>query len=164
MNWYAVRTKPRQEVTALRNLTRERVETFRPQLRRRRTIRRVRRWTTESLFPNYIFARFDAETSHRLVKHANGVAGVVGFGGKPVAIEDTIITELRNRAEDGLITLPPLQFKPGEAVIIQEGPLRGLQAIFDRPLSGPQRVAVLLNLITGQARVEVALDSLSRAE
>lgn len=164
MNWYAVHTKPRQESVAQTSLRREGVETFLPKLRQRRTIRRVRRWVTGPLFPSYLFARFEAEQSGRLVKYANGVTGIVSFGGKPAAVEETILAEIRARAKDELITLPPPTFRTGDVVVIQDGPLRGLQAVFERPLTGPHRVAVLLKLITGQARAEVSLDSIARAE
>jgi len=38
------------------------VEAFNPQLRLLRSTRRGRIWSTESLFPNYVFARFALES------------------------------------------------------------------------------------------------------
>jgi len=51
MQWYAIHAKPRQESLAMLNLQREGVEAFFPKLRRRRTIRRVRKWVTGPFFP-----------------------------------------------------------------------------------------------------------------
>ncbi|MCX7915620.1 MAG: hypothetical protein N3A53_04885 [Verrucomicrobiae bacterium] len=73
MNWFAIHTKPRQESLAQQSLDREGVETYYPKLKRRRTIRRVRRWVIGPLFPGYIFARFDFSKQHRLVRYATGV-------------------------------------------------------------------------------------------
>src|SRR6266705_2870860 len=89
-HWYAVHTKPRQETLAQSRLRREGIETFFPKLRRKKTIRRVRRWATGPLFPNYIFARFELARAGRLVKYSTGVTNIVSFGGKPAAVDESI--------------------------------------------------------------------------
>ena len=156
MNWYAIHAKPRQESVATLSLQREKVETFFPQLRRKRTIRRVRKWVTGALFPGYFFARFDAEHCGRLVKYANGVINVVSFGAKPAVVDDIIIETIRQHAEDNVVTIQPLQFKPGDIVEIQTGPLRGLQGVFEREMSDKERVVILLDALAKGARVEVS--------
>ena len=95
MNWYAIHAKPRQESVAVLSLQREKVETFFPQLRRKRTIRRVRKWVTGPLFPGYFFARFDAQRDARLVRYATGVIKVVSFGDQPAIVEDAIIEAIQ---------------------------------------------------------------------
>jgi transcriptional antiterminator RfaH len=164
MNWYAVHTKPRQESLAQTSLEREGIETFFPKLKRKRTIRRVRRWVTGALFPNYLFARFDSERSGRLVKYANGVINIVSFGGRPARVEDAILDEIRRRAEADVVTLTPATFQPGDRVEIQEGPLRGLQGIFRQELRGSQRVAIMLEMLQSSAVVQVNPDSLARVD
>jgi transcriptional antiterminator RfaH len=162
MNWYAVHTKPRQESLAQTSLEREGIETFFPKLKRKRTIRRVRRWVTGALFPNYLFARFDAERSGRLVKYANGVINIVSFGGKPAVVDDAVIAAIAGHSQDDVITITPPQLKPGDIVEIQEGPLRGLQGVFEREMSDRDRVVVLLEVIAKGARVQVTRDQLER--
>jgi transcriptional antiterminator RfaH len=48
--------------------------------------------------------------------------------------------------------------KSGDAVTIQDGPFAGHEAIFDKRLSGPDRVRVLLNLLQNR-RVPVDLST-----
>jgi len=155
MNWYAIHTKPRQEALAQTSLQREKIETLFPKLRRRRTIRRVRRWVTGPLFPCYIFARFDADTSRRLVRYANGVTNIVSFGTKPAIVDDNIVAAILQHAEEDVVTVAPPKLKPGDVVEIQEGPLRGLQGVFERDMSDSDRVVVLLETIASAARVQV---------
>lgn len=155
MNWFAVHTKPRQETIAQQSLQREGVETYFPKLKRRRTIRRVRRWVTGPLFPGYIFARFDHVKQYRLVRYATGVANVVAFGGKPAVVDEAVITLIRSHAVDDVVTLNPAPLKPGEWVEIQAGPLQGMQGIFERELSDSERVIILLDTLARGARVEV---------
>jgi transcriptional antiterminator RfaH len=162
VHWYAIRTKPRQESLAQTSLERENIETFYPKLRRRRTIRRVRKWVTGPLFPCYIFARFEATTSGRLVKHANGVTNIVSFGGKPAIVDGAIIAAIRDHSEDAVVTLPPTSFKPGEIVEIKAGPLMGLQGIFERELSDRDRVIILIDALAHAARVQLTRDQLEK--
>lgn len=155
MNWFAVHTKPRQEAIAQQSLMREGVETYYPKLKRRRTIRRVRRWVIGPLFPGYIFARFDFERQHRLVRYATGVTNIVSFGGKAAVVDDQIIALIREHAEQDVITLPPPPLKPGELVEIKAGPFQGLQGIFERELSDAERVVILLDTLARGARMEI---------
>lgn len=162
MNWYAIHTKPRQETLARTSLQREGIETFYPKLKRKRTIRRVRKWVVGPLFPSYIFAKFDVVQSGRLVKYANGVIKIVSFGGKPATVEDAIISAIADHAEDNVITVGPPAFKQGDRVEIQDGPLRGLQGVFEREMSDKDRVVVLLETLAKGARVEVTRDQLEK--
>ncbi|MBM3861386.1 MAG: hypothetical protein FJ395_17300 [Verrucomicrobia bacterium] len=162
MNWYAIHTKPREETLAETSLQREGIETFYPRLRRRRTIRRVRRWVTGPLFPCYIFARFDANASRRLVCYANGVTNIVSFGGHPAVVDDDIIAAIVAHAEDDVVTVIPPKFQPGDLIEIQEGPFRGLQGVFEREMSDSERVVVLLQTLATAARVQVPRDQLAK--
>ena len=162
MHWYAVHSKPRQETVAQTSLRREGIETLFPKLRRRKLIRRVRKWVTGPLFPSYIFARFDLEQSGRLVKYANGVASIVSFGSKPAVVEDAIIAAIRAHATDDVVTVAPVQFRPGEVLEIQSGPLRGLQGIFEREMSDRDRVILLLDTLAQGAWVEVSREHIER--
>ncbi len=162
MNWFAVHTKPRQESIAETGLRREGIETYYPKLRRRKTIRRVRKWVTGPLFPSYIFARFDAVKSGRLVKYATGVTNIVSFGGKPAVVDDGIIAVIHDHSEEGVVVIQAPRLKAGDVIEIQEGPLRGLQGIFEREMNDHERVIVLLQTLAGGARVEVPTSSLEK--
>ncbi|MEI8314433.1 MAG: transcription termination/antitermination NusG family protein [Verrucomicrobiota bacterium] len=162
MNWYAIHAKPRQESLALLSLQREKVETFFPQLRRKRTIRRVRKWVTSALFPGYFFARFDANLSGRLVRYADGVINIVSFSGKPALVESAIIDAIKEYAQDNVVTIQPLQFKPGDIVEVQTGPLRGLQGIFEREMSDRDRVVILLDALAKGTRVEISREQVEK--
>jgi transcriptional antiterminator RfaH len=161
-SWFAVHTKPRQEVLAQSSLVREGIETFFPKLRMRRTIRRVRCWVTSPLFPNYLLARFDLVAHGRFVKYADGVVNIVSFGGRPAVVDDLIISTIRAHAEDEVVTVTASSLKPGDLVEIQTGPMRGLQGIFERQLSDADRVVILLDAIAKGARVELTRDQLEK--
>lgn len=162
LNWYAIHTKPRQENLAETSLQREGIETFYPRLSRRKTIRRVRRVVTGPLFPSYIFARFDARITGRLVKYAGGVANIVSFGDRPAVVDVTIIDTIKAHAPDNVVVISPTDLKAGDWVEIQDGPLRGLQGIFEREFSDHDRVVILLTVLSKGARVQLHRDQLEK--
>lgn len=155
MNWHAVSTKPRQEDLVELNLQRLGVETFCPQLKQNKVIRRKRQTVIGPLFPGYLFARFNLDTHYRAVNYARGVRRLVAFGPTPVVVDDEIIEAIRSRLSDGCVTVPLCSFTPGQTVRIQEGPFEGFEAVFEREMSDQQRVVLLLRALSYQARVVV---------
>ncbi|MEI8063575.1 MAG: hypothetical protein WCH84_05885, partial [Verrucomicrobiota bacterium] len=90
------------------------------------------------------------------------VINVVSFGAKPAVVDDVIIETIRQHAEDNVVTIQPLQFKPGDIVEIQTGPLRGLQGVFEREMSDHDRVVVLLEVLAKSTRVQVSREQLEK--
>jgi len=146
--WYAVRTKPRQEAVAEAFLIQSGVETFYPRI-----------GPSKSLFTGYIFVKFDADTQLRLVKYSRGVSSVVSFGNPPAQVIDSI----RSRIKDGFVVLEPPTFTKGEKVEIKEGPLEGISGIFDSRVKDSDRVVILLNAIASQSRIVVSSTSLRKS-
>lgn len=162
MNWYAVHTKPRQESVVQVHLEKEGLTTFFPKLRRKKTVRRKYQWIVGPLFPCYVFARFDISKSGRLVRYARGVSNIVSFGGRPAVVDDSIIETIQGRCEQDTVTIQPPKLTKGDEVEIQEGPFSGLRGIFERELSGAERVVILLQSITAGVRLEVSRSQLER--
>ena len=161
LRWVAVRTKPHQERFAESYIGQLGVECFLPRLQERKIIRRVHKTCVDPLFPGYLFARIDPLEHYRMVKYAKGVRTVVEFGSSPAFVDDQIIDSIRSRMVNGRISLPnePTQF--GQVVRIVRGPLEGVEAIFERNVSGSQRVVLLLRAIAYQARLVVPRELVS---
>src|SRR2546421_11318979 len=126
MYWYTVSNKSQHERMAERNLTRVGVETFYPQLMKRKVIRRKAETRIGPLFPGYLFARFRLDTHYRAVTYARGVRTIVTFGTLPATVEDEIIEGIRARLHDGYLAVPAPSLLPGEIIRIQAGPRQGL--------------------------------------
>jgi transcriptional antiterminator RfaH len=154
--WYVINTKPHQEATAKSSLERSGIEVFSPYVRDRRIIRRQRKVVLVPLFPGYLFARFDMSDHYRLVIYARGIRDVVAFGQELATVDNTIIEGIRRKLEDsnGMIG-EKASFNPGQVVRIHAGPLHGLEAIFEKEMTGSQRAVLLLRALSYQARVVV---------
>ena len=155
MHWYLVQSKPHQENLADLNLQRLGVETLCPQLKQFKRIRWRKQEVTGPLFPGYLFAKFDVCKQYRTVYYASGVRKVVTFGDVAARVEEEIINSIYHRIQDGFVTLGPLSrsFTAGQLLQITEGPFVGLEGVFERELTGSQRIALLLNAVTYQARI-----------
>ena len=145
--WYLVRTKPGKERWVRDQLSARLTEVFLPMLKAR-----IPRWGRLSiavapLFPCYLFARLDLPANYFEVKYLAGVTGLVSAGADPIVVPDAIIGELRARGVNDVIEIREVPFDSGQPVRVVEGPFRGFEAIFERYLSGAERVAILLNTI-----------------
>jgi len=163
MEWYCLHTKPRKELS-VEQYCREvlSIETYYPQLKRQKIIRRVKRWVTGPLFPRYFFCRVNLGEHYRAVRYAPEVLDLVTFGDRPTVVDEAIITQLKSWAGDAVdvLTVTP-GFRPGDHVEITEGPLRGLEAVFQQDLNGHDRVAILLSTLAHPTRVIVNRSALS---
>jgi len=158
MHWYAVRTKPNQERQAELSVQRLGVETFYPQMKQRRVIRRREQMIIGSLFPGYLFARLNMAVHYRAAKYARGVLDLVAFGSIPAIVDEEIIEGIRARLQDGCLAVPAVSFTPGAVVRIHAGHLQGLEAVFEREMSDHERVVLLLRTLTYQARVVLPVE------
>jgi transcriptional antiterminator RfaH len=154
--WFCLKSQPKHEHIAAAHLRQNSaVEVFLPRIRFKRATRQGTVWVTEALFPGYLFARFDWQSSLRLVQHSRGVRGVVHFGERWPAIPEEIISELQQTiGTTGLRTIPE-NFTPGDEVEITEGAMRGLRAVVTRVLPGRERIAVLMEFLGRQTTIEL---------
>src|SRR5579885_3641651 len=157
-DWYLVRTKPQKERWVKDQLNNVAAEAFLPLLRSR--IRCFGRMMTvvKPLFPCYLFARFNLKERYFDVKYTAGVHSLVSVGGEPVVVPVSIVDEIKRRGVDGIVELPRRKLAPGQKIRIVDGPFRDIEAIFDRYLSGSERVAILLDAI-GASTIRVVLPS-----
>lgn len=157
--WYVVRTKPHQERAVESNLTQIGMEILCPRIREHKIVRRKMQFVIAPLFPGYLFARFCLSQS-RMVMYASGVRNLVSFGTIPATVSSEIIDGIRGRLQDGFVDLKTPSFSRGDAVYIQEGPLRGLEAVFEKEMVGPQRAMLLMRTLACQVRVILDLKSI----
>ncbi len=153
-NWYAIYTKPSHEDLVARHLQLAEFSVLNPSVRKRRFYRGRLTTVKEKLFPCYIFARFDPERDYRMIKYTRGVRYVIGSSsGIPYAVDTSIIESIISRMKDGLIDLSVNELKPGDPVVIADGPMNGFEGVFlcQRP---KDRVLILLREVSCRMEIE----------
>lgn len=147
-SWYALRSKTNKEDVVWRHIEAQGFETYYPRIRVRPVNPRARK--IMPYFPGYMFVRTDlAEVGTSVFDRMPHAIGLVGFGGEPVPIEDSLITILQKRLQTlpAMLIDPIYGLKPGDPVLINDGPFAGYTALFDARLPGRERVRVLLQLL-----------------
>ena len=164
MPWYVFQSKPQKEGLLSEQLYLRGVETYYPCIRVRPVNPRARK--VKSYFPGYLFARIDPNhTDVASLRWLPGAVGLVSFQGEPADVPDGMVQAIQKRVDEindaGGEHLEGL--KPGDVVTIQDGPLAGYEAIFDKRLSGVERVRVLLNVLKNrQITVELSAGQIER--
>jgi transcriptional antiterminator RfaH len=163
--WYVVHTHPKQEERANENLRSWGVETLHAKLRTSRynEFTGAPTYITQSLFPRYIFAKFNAREQLPQIRFTRGVNNVVCFGEGPAPVDQDVIDVIRGRSDEHGFVRANDELKPGDNVVIRAGPLRDLIGIFEREIKGSDRVMILLTAIEYQARLVVKTDLVQRA-
>ena len=157
--WFCIRTQLKHEHIAAAHLQRvPGVDVFNPQLRLLRSTRQGRRWCIESLFPNYIFARFILEAMGEKVAYMPGVKAVVRFGDRTPEIPERVIEDLRRELtglSSKVLTDAPGE---GEQVEIAGGAFAGMTASVTRVLPGGKRAQILLEVMGQLVSAELSLE------
>lgn len=156
-HWYLVYTKPRNEFVAQQNLKRQGYESYLPLIRQSRRRKGRQFENIEPLFPRYLFVRFSpGHDNIAPIGYTTGVSGLVRFAEEPAVVSDQIIESLRRRADcdTGLHCPKAPLFVPGDTVIIDEGPLSGVESIY-LAQTGSERVVVLLQLLGRENHVRI---------
>ncbi len=151
--WFAVRVRSRQERAVSLQLRGRGLEEYYP------TYDVMRQWSdrkkliTESLFPGYVFCRLDP--SNRLpILSAPGVVGLVGFGDGPIPIPEDEVERVRRMTSSGLLVSPWPFLKAGQRVLIERGPLLGLEGLL-QTIKGKHRLVVSITLLQRSVSTEI---------
>lgn len=116
------------------------------------------------MFPSYLFVNLDPSQSSKGVRYTPGVRHFLRCDGEPAPVAPEILRNLNDRIGPSRVYCPPPpRLERGDRLRIDEGPLRGLEVIFEQELSGPDRVAVLLAEVNLSARVVLSRRPLANA-
>lgn len=164
INWFAIQTKPSRENAARMNIQRLGLEVLLPQIKTQKIVWGLPQDSIKPLFPSYLFARFCPANHLHSIQYARGVRQVVWGGSLPLPIDEEIIQVIKLEVgENGFVDLQPRTLRPGDRVVIKEGPLQGLKGLFKQEFSDKQRVMVLLETIEYQAQVLIERGNLQYA-
>ena len=157
--WFCIKSKPRQEGVAVRNLRAlGEVEVVFPKLRRTRRGHEKNKIVIEPLFPGYVFLRFDPQEYHGSVRSTRGVLHLVSRNERPVEVDASVIEELRALGPDATLSMLDEELKIGGKVRVIRGIFSGSEGEVVRLHSPQQRIAVLLSLLGSEQSVEMPLD------
>ena len=141
--WYLIKTKPKQESTAIINLENQDYCTYCP-------IVLINNKLTP-LFPGYIFIYLDKNTENWVpIRSTKGVSNFVRFGLNFAQVPDSVIEFIKTNQMTSTKKLQELNsFKKGDKVQISDGAFKNCIAIF-KSFKSDDRVILLMNLLGQQ--------------
>jgi len=162
MFWCCAQIVPFRERLALHCLDLNGFEVYCPRLREQVRIRNRKIVRTPPLFPGYAFVL--VISAWWSARWSPGVRRIVMDGEMPARVPDAVIAEIRSRERNGLVELPkPRGLAPGTRVRVGSGPLSAQIGML-AALRPHERVLVLLRLLGGEQRVELARNAVEAAE
>jgi transcriptional antiterminator RfaH len=160
-SWFCLRAQPKREHIAaacLRQISD--VEAFCPRLRFRKLTNRGPVWFIESMFPGYLFARFDYAACNRRIRQSPAVSGFVQFGERLALLPEALVNDIRSQiAEDDVVEINPV-LEPGGTVQVARGPFQGLEAVVTRLIPARERVEILIEWMGRSLYAEARADDL----
>ena len=154
--WFALQTKPRNEKKVGNVLRQKGYECLAP------TYRQRRKWSDRTveidlpLFPMYVFCRLGPSVLGKAVS-TSGVVKIVGFNGKPAEVAAEEIEALQLLMQSNLLREPWKYLCHGTQVLVETGPLAGVQGIILAEDDNKQRLIISVTLL--QRSVAIQLDS-----
>ena len=159
MPWVVVMTKPNSEAIATENLLQQGYGCYCPRFKE---IGRNNIVLKKPLFPRYVFASIDKFWYS--IRGTRGVSQILMQNAGPAIIPASTIEAIRSKEDgEGFIVLSnnksPERFSKGDPVKATEGPLTGLDLIY-QGMSSHDRVKVLASLLGRQVPVIINQDIL----
>lgn len=155
-SWFCLRSHPKHESVAAAHLRLiDNIEVFYPRLRFKKLKKGKIDWSTESLFPNYLFASFNPACQLLRIRHTPGIQSVVKFGRTYPSIPNTVVHELRSSFDISETRIIANDLSVGDPVQIANGVFSGLQAIVTHLLPARERIKVLLRFLGQLSEVEI---------
>jgi transcription termination/antitermination protein NusG len=151
--WFALRVKPNAEWMVSSILRAKGFSEFLP------IYKATTRWSDrvkqsdKPLFPGYVFCRFSPDNRLPILSTA-GVVHIVGVGKTPMAVDDQEIESIGRMVRSGLLTMPWPYLQAGEIVLVEQGPLAGLEGVLIQVKSS-YRIVVSIDLLQRSIATEV---------
>ena len=154
--WFALRVKSNFERVCALHLHQRGYDEFLPVYRiDRRWSDRIKK-TEQVLFPGYVFCRMDP--NDRLpVLTIPGVIGLVGIGKMPIQVDEHEIQAIRTMIASGCPLAPWPFLKSGQRVLIDRGPLAGIEGLL-LEVKRSFRIVVSISLLQRSVAAELDAD------
>jgi transcriptional antiterminator RfaH len=157
LSWYVLHSKPNKEDFLFSQLVSRNIKAYYPKLHVSPVNPRARK--VKPFFPGYLFVHVDlVYTPLSSLAYVPGLNRLVSFDMHPATVPDEVIATIEKNVDriNQAHANCKQGLKPGDPVIILDGPFKGYNAIFDVALPGSDRVRLLIKLLHGQQkRVQV---------
>jgi transcription antitermination factor NusG len=151
--WFAARVRSNFERVTAAHLRERGFQEFTPTYLVERHWSDRKKLIDQVLFPGYVFCRIDFQDRGKVLT-VPGLVGLVGAGKTPLPIPDSEIEAIRKLVRSGNLVTPWPFLEIGQRVLIERGPLAGIEGILDGS-KGRSRLVVSINMLQRSISAEV---------
>jgi len=152
--WYAIHVQSKFEKVASEVLRDKGYEEFLPFYREKRQWSDRVKQLDLPLFPGYLFCRIDITGRLLPILTTPGVLGIVSAGNCPIAVSDQEIETVQAVVRSGLPAMPWPGLTAGNLVLIEHGPLTGVEGVV-LDVNKKYRLIVSVPLLQRAVAVEI---------
>jgi transcription antitermination factor NusG len=152
--WYAIRVQSKFESLASQVLLGKGYDSFLPLYKSIRKLSDRKKTLELPLFPGYLFCRCNPGEQLLPILTTPGVMGIVSAGRTPLPVEDQEIAGLQLMLRSGADPEPWPYLNSGSKVLIERGPLAGLEGIVVQNVNR-WRVVVSVDLLQRSVAAEI---------
>jgi transcription termination/antitermination protein NusG len=151
--WFVLQTRPKYERKVDGLLKQKGYDCFTP------IYTSKRKWSDRTveidlpLFPGYVFCRFNPSALGKAIS-TQGITRVVGFGGEPAEVAREEIDALLILARSGFLREPWKYLPDGTRVLVETGPLAGIQGVIT---AGENKSHLVISVTLLQRSVAIQL-------
>lgn len=161
-NWFVIYCKSNNEARAQQNLLNLGIDSFFPKIIKAKLLRGKKTQVENPLFPNYIFIHADKDSSNfSKIRSTRGVSHFIKFGRSIAEVSEPFIEQLKMMSHCQCIDASEL-LKVNDEVTINNGPFKGLKAIFAKE-DGLERSMLLLNILNKENELSFKNSDISKA-
>jgi transcription antitermination factor NusG len=151
--WFALRVRSNCEVMASQVLQLKGFPVYLPLHRTRRQWSDRTKESETPLFPGYTFCRFDPR--HKLpILNTAGVASILQSTNGPIPVDEAEIDSVRTLLTSGLPVGPWPFLHAGQLVLVERGPLSGMEGMIVN-IKNQHRLVVSLSLLQRSVATEI---------
>lgn len=151
--WYALRVRSNQERVAATHLRARGLEEFAPMYRTEQQWSDRKKKVDQFLFPGYVFCRVNP-VDRLPALSVPGAITLIEFGSGPVPIPPNEIENVRKMVCSGLLVAPWPFLDAGQSVVIEQGPLSGVEGILQQ-IKKTFRLVVSIQILQRSVSVEI---------
>lgn len=156
--WYIAKSKPEKTQWMVSCLNSLGVETYNPEFIQWRKGAEV--W--EPVFPTYVFCKCGLDSARwPIVRWAPGLAYFLSVDGNPAEIDSKLVEGIRSKIEAWNAGGYRKRYKPGDRLVVADGPFAGFDAIFQAYIPARGRCRILLQMVGRLTEIEVPESNLA---
>ena len=160
VGWYVAKIHRGKEAALQQQLEPVDIHVYHPRI----IVQRSGRRRLEYLFPSYVFLQGDPKAeSWVTAQRARGLKYLLGSDREPTPVDghivDTIVDRVKHWNAGGWREI----FQPGQPVVIDAGPMKGVEAVFLQYHPARERCRILLSSLALQHEAEIDVSMISTA-